>query len=470
MLLNTLKSLSRDLETTYDQILQRINEKEIPSVQTILQWLILGMRPLRLEELAVLVTFNPSSGKFDSSLGFLHPDDAIQLCYSLVTKAANGTVQLAHASVKEYFLAKPRTILSNIETGHTSIAYCCLKYILLDEKKISLLKYSFQFWPDHYKLSNKNATLFDTATFFFQAEGSHWQINRWVTDFYERKLHLLRMRRAAYDPFYYAVALGLQDVTENLIKSNKTYDFNLAVAVAARSGHIGIMRMMLDKGVNVNANSRQYGNPLEQASHGGHAEIIKLLLDTGANVNAKGGKYGSALQAASYSGHAKIIRLLLNTGADVNAKGGEYGGALQAASFGKGHTETVELLLEKGADVNAKGGYFGNALQAAAGAYNGSVEIVRLLLENGAHVNAKGGEFGNALQAGAYKGSAEIVRLPLENGADVNAKGGKYGSALRAASSNGHAEIVRVLKEDAKSKFTGKSLWKQIVDYVLYSS
>ena len=66
VLMETLKSLQKDLETTYDQILQRIDEKQIPFAKAILQWLILGMRPLGFEELAIVVTFDASSGNFPS--------------------------------------------------------------------------------------------------------------------------------------------------------------------------------------------------------------------------------------------------------------------------------------------------------------------------------------------------------------------------------------------------------------------
>jgi ankyrin repeat protein len=48
---------------------------------------------------------------------------------------------------------------------------------------------------------------------------------------------------------------------------------------------------------------------------------VKLLLDKGADVNAQGGYYGNALQAASSDGHEAVVKLLLNKGADVNAQG-----------------------------------------------------------------------------------------------------------------------------------------------------
>ena len=62
VLMETLKSPPKDLETTYDQILWRIDEKQMPFAKVILQWLMLAMRPLRLEELAIIVTFDASIG------------------------------------------------------------------------------------------------------------------------------------------------------------------------------------------------------------------------------------------------------------------------------------------------------------------------------------------------------------------------------------------------------------------------
>jgi hypothetical protein len=84
---------------------------------------------------------------------------------------------------------------------------------------------------------------------------------------------------------------------------------------------------------------------------------VRLLLDRGADVNAQGGYYGNALQAAAQrSGNEATVRLLLDRGADVNAQGGCYGNALQAAAERSGNEATVRLLLDRGADVNAQGG------------------------------------------------------------------------------------------------------------------
>ncbi|KAF8333766.1 ankyrin repeat-containing domain protein [Amanita rubescens] len=454
VLMETPKSLPKDLETTYDRILQRINEKQVPFAKVILQWLMLVMRPMGPEELAFVLTFDASSGSFDSNLGLAHPHDVIHMCSSLVIKTADKKAQLAHASVKEYFLHKPRQIaLPDVQLGHTAVAHCCLSYILLQsesEGQHTIFDYPAKFWSNHYQLSNRNQILQDLVKRFLWDQ--HGAFERWGATMPVIFHFQFRYWRPRPSPLHYAVLLGLQDIVETTIKSNKwkmtrnewSWAYSALVEIASENGYIGIVRLLLNKGAKVDAQGVQYGNALQAASWRGNTEIARLLLDKGANVNAQCGHYGNALQAASQGGDAETARLLLDKGANVNAQGGRYGNALQAASFG-GNAEIARLLLDKGANVNAQGGEYDNALQAAS--QRGNAEIARLLLEKGANVNAPGGQYGNALQAASYsyRGNGEIVRLLLDKGADVNAQGGQYGNVLQAASYRGNAEIVRLL-------------------------
>jgi ankyrin repeat protein len=162
---------------------------------------------------------------------------------------------------------------------------------------------------------------------------------------------------------------------------------------------------------------------IEAASGSGHEAVVRLLLEKRPDVNAQGGRFGNALRAASERGYEAVVRLLLEKGADVNAQGGEYGNALQVASHG-GHEAVVRLLLEKGADVNAQGGRYGNALQAAS--RGGHKAMVRLLFEKGADVNAQDERFGNALQAASESGYEAGVRLlPKPNRRQLKIRAGK---------------------------------------------
>jgi hypothetical protein len=113
--------------------LQRIDERDALNVKALLQWIVFAIRPLTLYELADVVAFGPDTAEFDfsSGLAFLH--DVLEMCSSLVTRADADTVVLAHASVKEYFLEKPRSIgqyviaCTDSETSHSIIAQLLLE-------------------------------------------------------------------------------------------------------------------------------------------------------------------------------------------------------------------------------------------------------------------------------------------------------------------------------------------------------
>jgi ankyrin repeat protein len=254
---------------------------------------------------------------------------------------------------------------------------------------------------------------------------------------------------------YYGSALqaasynGLEEMVKLLLEKGADVNaqggyYGNALQAASVDGSKAVVRLLLDEGADVTAQGGVYGNALQAASEQGNLAIVRLILDKGANVNVKGGVYGNALQSAALMGHEAVVRLLLEEGADVNSQGGLYGNALQAASV-MGREVVVEVLLEKGADVNAKGGVYDNALQAAS--FDGDEAIVQLLLDKGADVNAQGGRYGTALQAASHRGDETILRLLLYNGADVTAKGGVYGDTLQAASARGNDAIAELLRK-----------------------
>lgn len=171
-----------------------------------------------------------------------------------------------------------------------------------------------------------------------------------------------------------------------------------SLILAARGGHVGVVRVLLGAGVDVNSKS---GEALCSAIHDGNAaEVVRAFMEAGADVRACKSR---ALLAAAIHGDAEVAEMLLRGGADPNARGGEH--LLVAVYFG--HSKTVEVLLAAGADVRAADG---EALCTVRRADTASI-----LLKAGADPNAKNGE---PLKRAVRALNAELVEVLLAAGAD----------------------------------------------------
>ena len=163
-----------------------------------------------------------------------------------------------------------------------------------------------------------------------------------------------------------------------------------------------------------------YGNALIAAAVGNHRDIIKLLLDRGANVNATGPGNCTALQAASRYCPADVVKLLLEFEADVNVTRSDngHGSALEAACA-RGNKDVVQMLLEWRADVNKLGG---GPSPLSTASYSGHKEIDHLIQWN-ADVNLHLKWNCSALYKAVEGGHKDIVEILHRNKADVNVQG-----------------------------------------------
>ncbi|KAI7780378.1 hypothetical protein LA080_016102 [Diaporthe eres] len=157
---------------------------------------------------------------------------------------------------------------------------------------------------------------------------------------------------------------------EKVSRRPQEYDVVEAVAplqAAALRGNETIIRILLQKGADVNCPARGVGGvtPLQAICYLEERRtrdrmkkmrLVKLLIDCGANANAAPAWwYGlTALQAAAFVGDDQVADLLVCRGADVNAPACTYGGgtALELA-VRQGHVDMVRFLFKAGAVVPA---------------------------------------------------------------------------------------------------------------------
>ena len=84
---------------------------------------------------------------------------------------------------------------------------------------------------------------------------------------------------------------------------------------AARAGDAARVAAALDKGADVNSGNRYKAGALFFAADRGHVEVIKLLLDRGANINVQDTFYKMRpIVMALMNGHADAVKLFLERG------------------------------------------------------------------------------------------------------------------------------------------------------------
>ena len=116
---------------------------------------------------------------------------------------------------------------------------------------------------------------------------------------------------------------------------------------AARAGDLDAIERHLDSGAAVDAVApEQGGTPLMWAAVSGQTEAIELLVRRGANVNAPSKDGGTALHAAAFLGHENAVEVLLRDGAKVNARNNRGNTPLDVAVLDEGTTRYFASLLQ----------------------------------------------------------------------------------------------------------------------------
>ena len=162
------------------------------------------------------------------------------------------------------------------------------------------------------------------------------------------------------------------------------------------------------------------GRLAEAAEHGDQA-LVRLLIERGVDVNAKGVDGTTALHHAVNADHLTIADLLLRAGADA-AAGDRYGVTPLYLACLNGNAEMIQRLLDAGADPNI-GDATGETRVDDGRPQRRASPRCALLLDRGARVDARDPEFGQtALMIAVRENHAAAVDLLISAGAAVNAQ------------------------------------------------
>ncbi|KAL6832831.1 ankyrin repeat-containing domain protein [Trichoderma camerunense] len=518
----TLQDLPAGLDATYDRILQNIDPRFQSQVINSLKWLAFSKVTLADIEVSDIFIIHPDNDVvFDETERLFSSTDILKYFSGLVIslpqyrwvstssyKEPCFEVRLAHFSIKEYLTSRriagnPTSAFSFTEVeAHLYIAKSCLaylKYVTTITKikretyfesmdRFPLVQYVTHYWALHLEEVPRTSwptDLIEDAALAFAVRSPSLRLQLYrqaSTLAYSPILH------ESLKPHCYTALRGFHQLTELLISqecgANKYLtqeDLDFGLHIAAREGHLDIVRLFLEAGANINTRCDGWESALEAAAKGkdqnfdvlkfliGYgadgsrsqsslsyflckdARSLKILLDGGADIDKQIEPWGTALCLAAKASDSVLFDLLLERGANVNASGGEYGTPLQAAvCLGYKESELmlerIQKLLDRDADPNIQGGQYGTALQAACCfSPSDSYDIEG----HDASVNAQGGHYGSALHAAAsseHPQATQVIKLLLDNGAEIDQAGSSdWKTALQAACYEGTIEVVRFL-------------------------
>jgi ankyrin repeat protein len=143
----------------------------------------------------------------------------------------------------------------------------------------------------------------------------------------------------------------LLDAEPHLMEALNPDDDQTPLIMAAERGHVGMVRLLLERGADVNAGSLSGDTALHEAAARGHEEVVSILLGCGADHSRMDVILGGTpLIFASRHGHLGVARQLLQVGECGLDEGDDDGCTALWWACARGHAEVARALLLAGAD------------------------------------------------------------------------------------------------------------------------
>ena len=236
------------------------------------------------------------------------------------------------------------------------------------------------------------------------------------------------------------------------------------------------MRLLVNKGADVNRRDDQGYTPLTSAVRQRYTDMIGVLLDLKADANMANADGMTPLLEAVMRDDVASIKMLLALGADKEAHGPEGLDPL-VLSIEEQKYEAAKTLIDAGAKVSVAAGdqrltpLMIAAAQSAPA--EGSIfvpsstrpiDIAKALIKQGADLNAKDKDGMTALMVAASHNNAPMVGLLLQSGADAAAKNDRGQTALDIAKLNRNldaAQAISVLSKALSATETAPAVTSQ---------
>ena len=242
-----------------------------------------------------------------------------------------------------------------------------------------------------------------------------------------------------------AFIANVRKAVKNPIEYHELYnlviqpEFAQTAREAAKGGNDALVVELLQAYSGQSSDRDKGGTALTWAAYYCDAELVKILLARGLDVNAQDREGDAPLHRAMGIGRADIVNLLLEAGARVNIANYEGVTPLMMAA-GDNTTVNTRAFLERGAEMDAQNKKGATALMLAA--QNGRLENVKLLLAAGANVRPKNRQGETALKIAQKSAGSPYMSFHDSPGFLTNEMADK----LAAKAKRDQAEMIQLLK------------------------
>jgi ankyrin repeat protein len=476
-----LSELPRTLDETYERILLKIDEEKRAYAHRLFQWLVVSIRPLRVEELAELFAVLPGAeSKSGFNIGW-RPEDpeefilsACSTLVAIVDVRGRKVAQFSHFSAREY-LTSDRIANSahvshfhiHLKSAHTVLARTCLNALLqldysIDKTKIQsfpLAWYAAEHWVDHARYEGVSSDIQYEMDCLFDRKTPHFAAWNWLHNVDgSQNRYLLSTCPTWPDagPLYCSALCGFRDLAERLLTAYP-HDANArgghhetALYAAFINGYLDIVLLLLERGADAEFRGRHSQTLLYMASSRGYAEVVRSLIDHRADLNSVCDDIEgictnvkrTPLLVASRNDRQEVARVLLGHSADVNYQD-NFGRSPLHLVLCHPSNNLVRLLLDHNANPNALD-IWGNTALHDASSYGHTITVM-LLFEYGAHVDAQNKRGWTPLHEAAREGHLEVVQVLLDHGAESNTQKIDGWTPLHLAAYYGYFQVVDIL-------------------------
>lgn len=263
-------------------------------------------------------------------------------------------------------------------------------------------------------------------------------------------------------PIFEACVTGEYEAVELLINLGAKLDVvgenedNLLHATCRRGwpGHLKILKLLLGKGIDKEAQNKHKETPLATAFKFSLLESIELLISAGCNMNFRSANDNTQGTRCAFDGRIPLLRVFVNRGGDLTLRNlNDETPLLVACKASRldvvhylltetsvsvneidqnkrtalhfacmiGKKDVFDALVDKyNADIHLTDIWGYNALFFAARLQKGNIgfEMVKILLERGIEINSIDKNYCTALFYACLKGNVKVAKYLLDNGAD----------------------------------------------------